>query len=182
MCSTYKKILEITCFLGFLTGIIFADVLVDSYIAQTDLFSEYYLRRYLDVRIEGIFFYIKIGLFRILPILIMIAMKHTRGRVCVIMAFLFWTCFSAGVLVSVELINLGAFGIVFFLMGIFPQAIFYCVAYASVICRCLQSHSEEWSGRYLCIILMMIVIGVVLEMFVNPLLIRMIIRIRFAIS
>ncbi len=113
-----KKVLIGSILAGFLLGILFADFIADSYVVQTDLFSEYYLKEFLGERTYTIEYGIYLTAMRTIPIIMLIAIQHTRIAKGVVWLFLLWTGFSCGLLMSVELMNLGSAGVLFYLAGI----------------------------------------------------------------
>lgn len=174
--DSVKKQIFICALVGFLVGILFANFVADSYIVRSDLFSEYFLKQFLERKIVNGSYGIYLCCVRILPLLFMITIQQTKISKCVVWLFLLWTGFSCGLLMSVELMNLGPFGVLFYLAGIFPQFFAYLPAYAVVIIRVIEREEVRWSVQKLLLTSVFLIVGIALELFVNPWIVKVVIR------
>lgn len=174
-----KKVLIGSILAGFLLGILFADFIADSYVVQTDLFSEYYLKEFLGERTYTIEYGIYLTAMRIIPIIMLIAIQHTRIAKGVVWLFLLWTGFSCGLLMSVELMNLGSAGVLFYLTGIFPQIIFLIPAYGIVIVQITEHQGKSWNRGKIYAFLLFLALALFAEYFVNPILIKAMIHLLY---
>lgn len=117
---TGKRIL--TLFMpGFLFGIIYTNFIARQYVAEPEVFSDYFLQQFLQTRIvaqEFIWYVLKV---RAIPFAVLLGLAFTKMRKMTASLFAIWTGISGGILLSIAVTELGIRGSIFCLLGIFPQ-------------------------------------------------------------
>lgn len=162
---------------GFFIGIIYANIIVKRYLASPDIFSDYFLKQYVtaDIVTQEYFFYLV--RVRILPFLLVIGLVFTKFRKISAMAVILWTGFSAGMVLTLASVSIGIKGILLCVVGIFPQFLLYVPAYAVIVFHCLAYPRSRWNSQKTIFAVGMMAAGVMLEMYVNPVLMRGFLRI-----
>ncbi|MBE5871145.1 MAG: stage II sporulation protein M [Lachnospiraceae bacterium] len=118
----------------------------------------------------------------------------------IIRGFLIWSGFCFGSILTMYLYQYGGKGILYLLVLLFPQILFYIPAYTGESCLMLRAHRTlffdqgcargekwqemcgrnrrklRWTGMYLTFFLVTI-IGILMECYVNPILIQKLIKI-----
>lgn len=180
-----KRIRFGTLFLaGLITGIFIMNIGKSILLESTGLLDEYtlYQMKYMTVDSNALFCYVlrqRIGSALILGIL---ATTYLGMLVCAGTAF--WYGLSAGSFLSALILRYGLKGILFAIVGIFPQYLLYAPALAALLVwgiklnRSIYFREYEGSvgGKYFWIgkalrflgILFVMVLGCVLESFWNP--------------
>ncbi|MDD3402662.1 MAG: hypothetical protein PHQ72_04780 [Hespellia sp.] len=172
-----KKLVALFLMSGFLGGILFANFIADTYVIQSDLFSEYYMNEFLSAKTTNSAYGLYLCAVRILPLLGMAAVQRTRISRCAVWTFLLWTGFSSGLLISVELMNLGILGLLFFFSGLLPHLFFYVLAY-SIALRIIYRYPEvRWTFRTFSILCVLLSSGILLEYLANPFFVKSMIKI-----
>ncbi len=158
-------------------GILYTNLFASDYLAMTGVFGEYYLQNFASSSMqieEYLLFVIKI---RFLPILILTIIAYSRINKIGIIVFLLWTGFMSGIYMSLGVLQLGFKGILFCVLGLFPQMIFYVPAYMIVIVFVYKYPMSQWSILKVAVVTMCMVSGVVLECQTNPYILKWLIAI-----
>lgn len=189
------KLPLLTIFLiGVVLGIITMNCGKSLLLENTGLLDEYalYHMKYMTVDSNALFFYVLKT--RCKDVAILTIMSTTYLGLAVIGAMAFWYGASAGMFVSAVVMRYGMKGVLFALTGIFPQYIFYIPAaimlflWSERICRSIyfkDSLSIEEAGSHLLprrlmqlvIIAIVVIIGCMLESYVNPFLLSQLLKI-----
>ena len=111
---------------------------------------------------------------RLLPFGILTGLVLTRMRRIISFVFLAWTGFSLGILLTMAVFYMGLKGIVFCIAGIFPQFLFYIPAYAVVLWYGMTYHQSRWNHQKTIFVIGMMLTGLILEAYVNPVFVKMI--------
>ena len=97
---TGKRIL--TLFMpGFLFGIIYTNFIARQYVAEPEVFSDYFLQQFLQTRIvaqEFIWYVLKV---RAIPFAVLLGLAFTKMRKMTASLFAIWTGISGGILLSI---------------------------------------------------------------------------------
>lgn len=170
---------------GFLIGILFTNIFGKAYILGVGLLGEYFLLhfKYTQINYNRLLMYVfqeRIKLFLVICIL-----GVTNIGIFVIGAFILWLGFSSGVLLSVAILKFGMKGIMICLSAVFPQFLIYIPVY---LLYCDKLIDLKISGRstlkkqkwlqYILFIgvgLIAISFGVVLESYINPIILKKVI-------
>ena len=102
---TGKRIL--TLFMpGFLFGIIYTNFIARQYVAEPEVFSDYFLQQFLQTRIvaqEFIWYVLKV---RAIPFAVLLGLAFTKMRKMTASLFAIWTGISGGILLSIAVTDL----------------------------------------------------------------------------
>lgn len=172
-----QNVFFLIMFLGFLLGILYTNLFAAEYIKMTGVFSSYYLQEFLvkEVVIEDCF--LQIMKVRLLPIIILIMMAHSKVNKIGVVAFLAWTGFLWGIFMSLGVTQLGFAGVFFCLSSVFPQVLFYIPAYVILLVFTYKYPSIESCGIKLCVVTLCIISGVVVECQICPFIIKWLITV-----
>lgn len=157
---------------GFLAGIFFVNFIAKKYIAEPGIFSEYFLTRYETTVIIPEEYLIYLLRLRIAPMLMLAGLSLTKMRKAAAVLFLFWTGISGGILISTAVLNMGIQGSIFCLIALFPQFLAYIPAYLVLIWYCYSYPQNRWNRQKTVFIILMLSMGIALEIYVNPLLMK----------
>lgn len=167
-----KKQLPALFIPGFLIGILYANFIVNRQIASPDIFSEYFLKQYAVADIvpgEYFFYLIRV---RLVPFFLVFGLAFTKFRKLSAWAVVLWTGFSGGMILTMASVSVGIKGILLCIIGILPQFLLYIPAYAVLVLHCLAYPKSRWNSQKTFFILGMTAAGILLELYVNPLLVR----------
>ena len=87
-----------------------------------------------------------------------------------------WTGFLLGVLTVSAVIQLGIKGILLCTVGLFPHMICYGLAYGVLLLFLYRYPHRQWNGAKTIFVGFLMFLGIVLEAYLNPILLKMIIR------
>ena len=173
---TRKQILGLYM-LGFLSGIFYANLTGNQLGLNWGIFSEYFLERYKELEIivsEYIFYIFRV---RMIPFLVLLGLAFTNlGKVSVI-SFILCTGFSSGVLLSMSVLYMGVKGVILCVIGILPQFLCYIPACLVVLWYSYTYPKGQWNLQKSIFTGVMLVLGVILEVYVNPIFVKMFIGI-----
>lgn len=168
---TGKRIL--TLFMpGFLFGIIYTNFIARQYVAEPEVFSDYFLQQFLQTRIvaqEFIWYVLKV---RAIPFAVLLGLAFTKMRKMTASLFAIWTGISGGILLSIAVTELGIRGSIFCLLGIFPQFLFYIPSFLIVLSYCWMYPKSRWSREKTIMSVDMLLSGMIMETYVNPFLLH----------
>lgn len=153
---------------GFLLGIFYVNLIMKKYTAEPGIFSDYFLKQYQSASIvvqEFIWYLTKI---RFVPFLLLLGLAFTKVRKISTVAFLVWTGFSSGMLLSMAVLDKGIKGSLLCLVGTFPQFLFYIPAYMVVIWYGYTYPQNSWNVQKSVFVGLAMVGGGIMEVYVNP--------------
>lgn len=173
--------------IGFLVGILFTNIFGKAYILGVGLLGEYFLLhfRYTQINYSRLLSYVfqeRIKWFLIVSIL-----GITNIAIPVIGAVFVWLGFSSGVLLSVSILKFGIKGIIICLSAVFPQFLIYIPVYLiysdKLLDMKLTNKNTAWRKQrvmqyvlFLLIGVLVMMIGVVLETYVNPIILKQVLQ------
>ena len=181
---------------GVCFGVLFANLMGGRYMEQIQLLSDYLLQKYKgsDIQSSDLFWYCL--RMRILPLCYMWIFGLTMFGRFVGYGYVTWYGFSVGALLSIATMRFGAKGILLCITGVLPQYLFYIPAMlilltagAAVSDRLYgknESMQHVYGGRrrligiYIVVFMvtvMVCIIGAVCESYVNPFILKKIIKI-----
>lgn len=156
---------------GFLLGILYVNLEAEQFAAGAGIFSEYFLKQYQQVEIltgEYIWYLLQV---RLIPFLVMLGAAFTKFRKGAAVLFLIWTGFSAGLLFSMAVLGMGVKGSILCVIGMLPQFLFYIPAYLIVLWYAYCYPRMQWNVQKSLVSGGMLLIGLILELYVNPVLV-----------
>ena len=172
-------------FVGALTGIIIINLGKSVFLENTGILDEYtlYHMKYMTVDGGALFYYVLWLRLKNVAMLVVLATTYLGLVVCIGTSF--WYGFSIGGYLSVLLMRYGLKGLVFALLGIFPQGLLYVPAMAALIAWCMKLNRSIYYQKgmglegdrglsvskrvlQLVAILVIMLLGCLAESFINP--------------
>ena len=157
---------------GCLIGVLDLNLLAKKYVAEPGIFSEYFLDQFQTVKIvaeEYVWYLLRL---RVLPFLVLLALSMTKMRRIGAVLFLVWTGMSAGILISTSVLSMGIRGSFLCIAGILPQFLLYIPAYLVLLWYCWSYPQTQWNRQKTVFVLTALAVGILLEIYVNPVLMR----------
>ena len=105
-----RRFLALFCMLGFLIGIIYANLMSKDHIASMGIFNEFFLNQYSQEEInmpEYLWYIVRI---RVMPAILVAALGCTKLRRGVVAGFLIWTGFCGGMIMTAAVLKMGIKG------------------------------------------------------------------------
>ena len=156
---------------GFLLGILYVNLEAEQFAAGAGIFSEYFLKQYRAADIltgEYIWYLLQV---RLLPFLVLLGSDFTKFRKAAVILFLIWTGFSAGLLFSMAVLGMGVKGSILCIAGMLPQFLCYIPAYLIVVWYAYCYPRMQWNIQKSLVSGGLLLVGIVLELYVNPVLV-----------
>lgn len=157
---------------GFLCGILYMNLTAQNTVANPGIFSESFLRQYEAAEIASGVYLLYLIRIRIMPFFMLIGLSFTRMRKVSAGAFLAWTGFSCGVILSMAVMEMGIRGILFCVAGVLPQFLVYVPAYVVVLWYCWIYPQNRWNREKTIFVVGAMLAGILLEVYVNPMLVK----------
>ena len=162
---------------GFFIGIIYENIISRGNVLFSELFQRSNLERYLQTNLIGekyLWYVIKarMVIFATICILGCCQWKKLYVILC-----LFVCGFFAGTISVAAVMQLGIKGILLCIAGILPQGIFYVMAYSMLFLYWFRYPESRWNRVKLLFVVSMFLAGIVLEAYVNPALVKLVIKI-----
>lgn len=191
----YKKLFTVIFMAGFLIGILYTNFIGSQYSSHSGIFSSYYLSsyQYIEVVSSELFWFVLQK--RLLPVLVIWVMGITVIGSAVVWGVLLWVGFSGGMLVSMAVMQFGFKGLLLTLGGLFPQYLIYVPAMFLFLHKVYamskslygdKSKAEQAAQNAksavfpyalsLLFILIAMLLGVILESYVNPTILNLILK------
>lgn len=167
-----KNYFVVLYMLGFLGGILYANFIARSYITMTGIFHEYFLNQYTQTKIVAEDYFLYLLQWRVFPFAAVALLGCTKLRKAAAVVCLLWTGFSGGVLAVAAVLRMGAKGMLLCLVGIFPQLIFYILAYAMLLWYLYKYPESRWNSTKTIFVILMIGAGIITEIYLNPGIVR----------
>lgn len=161
---------------GFFIGIVFENLISKSQGSSIQIFQEHNLTLYeqADIIAEKYLWYVlRIRMFMLLFLCIA---GWLKWRKTFLICILGWTGFLSGMIATSAVIQQGIKGILLCLIGVFPQIVFYCVGYGIVFVYFYRYPEKQWNGAKTICVIVSIFLGIILESYVNPVLLKMVIK------
>ncbi len=161
---------------GFLTGILYANLILNRYIMSDGIFDDAFLKQYAktDIVVEEYLWYILRA--RFLPFCGLCILGCMKWKKAVAGAYIGWTGFSGGVVAVSAVISLGMKGILLCIAGMLPQFFFYGFAYIILLWYLYTYPNGKWDVKKTAVTTVSMGVGMILEVYVNPILMKFVIR------
>lgn len=171
-----NQLLIIFLVVGFLLGIIYENLIAKDRGTSIYIFQSYFLNQYSQIEIVAEEYFWYLLPVRIIPIIVLCIFGCTRWRKAAVSCWILWTGFLSGILTVAAIMQLGMKGILFCMAGFLPQGIFYGMVYYILLSYLYQYPEKEWNITKTVFIVLMTFLGVVSETYLNPMLIRVVIK------
>lgn len=161
---------------GFLIGIIYENLVARESALLSEIFLRSNLERYLKTNIisEKYLWYVIKS--RTLFLTIVCALGCFQWKKIFVMLCLSICGFFAGMMSVTAVMQLGIKGILLCIGGILPQGIFYVMGYSMLFLHWFRYPESRWNRAKLLFVIIMFLAGIVLETYVNPVLVKLIIK------
>lgn len=162
--------------LGFFAGIMYANLLAKDYITSMGILNEFFLSQYSadDINMAEYLWYVT--RIRIYPVLLLGAFGRSGLRKGAVAVFLLWTGFSSGLIFTSAVMKMGIKGIILCLMALIPQFLFYMAGYLILLWYLYEYPRVHWNLTKTVIFLLLLAVGILLECYVNPVIMQMFIH------
>jgi Uncharacterized membrane protein len=187
----YVRVFAMVFMIGFIIGIVLANMAGKNFLSQSGILSDYYLAKYKYMEINPQELFVFIISKRIKWVVLLGAMGLTALGVLLVWGYSLWLGFSAGFVMSVAVIRFGFLGVIFCIIGIIPHGILY-IAAAIILAELVYKMSGSQKGlrfkgslgvnggmmkkgKYVMILLMILMVFVVaalMESYINPIIIK----------
>lgn len=172
-----NQLLIVFLVVGFLVGVIYENVITKNQVVTTEIFLKSNLQRYLqtDVIAEKYFWYVikeRVVFLLIICILSCVKWKKIFVTICLIL-----TGFFTGTFCVAAVLQLGMKGILLCVAGMFPQMLFYGFLYGMLFVHWFRFPERQWNRTKMLFVIILFVIGILLEVYVNPIIVKFIIGI-----
>lgn len=162
--------------LGFISGIIYTNLVAKTYIITMGIFSDFFLEQYSKSKINMNNYSWYIFKLRFAPAVFLALTSLTKLKRIAGVIFLLWTSFLCGVIFTAAILKLGIQGILLCVVSMMPQFIGYIAAYL-IILNCMFTYPEtRWNSNKSVYVILFLLLGVISECYVNPMLMEMTIR------
>lgn len=167
----------VLCYMaGFFVGILYANLVSGDYIAGTGILDDYFLEQYAQTEIDTAEFLWYVAYLRLLPAMLLFALGCTRLRKGAALAYIAWTGFSCGMILVTAVMKMGVKGIILCLICLTPQILCYAAGYIMLLWFLFAYPSVRWNmSKTTCFALFMLM-GILLECYVNPVIVKMFLR------
>lgn len=162
---------------GFFAGIIYENLVARESALLSEVFLRSNLERYLQTNIiseKYLWYVIKA---RTLLLALVCVLGCFRWKKLLVVVFLTMCGFFAGMMSVTAVMQLGMKGILLCIAGILPQGIFYAMAYGMLLMYWFRYPQSRWNRAKLLFIIIMFLVGMLLETYVNPVLVKLVIKI-----
>lgn len=161
---------------GFFAGILYANFVSKDYIAGIGIFNEFFLEQYTQMEIDIGEFLWYVAYIRLYPVVILAALGCTRLRKGVAAAYIIWTGCSCGMILTAAVMKMGVKGIILCLIGLTPQILCYAAGYLMLLWYLFFYPKTRWNLSKTVSFALFMLMGIVLECYVNPIIMKMFLR------
>lgn len=167
MPKTFKICMTI-CAVGFVTGILYANLIAQDSIRQIGVFTENHLSQYVREHItESEYLWYIVRRRGVLLGLLFLA-GGTRWKKMGAIIFLIWMSFLMGILLCSAVLQMGGKGIVICVAGLLPHTLFYLCSYVILLIYLLEYPRIRLSWQKTVRVLALFIAGILLEYSVAP--------------
>lgn len=159
--------------LGFMAGIVYANLMSKDYITSMGIFNEFFLNQYSQTEIDVAEYIWYVARIRLAPVILIAALGCTRLRKAVVAAALLWTGFSGGMLMTSAVLKMGLKGLILCLVALTPHFVFYIVGYIILLWYLFTYPEGRWNLSKTVSLVLFVAVGILLECYVNPVLMQM---------
>lgn len=154
----------------------YANIISGQYTEASGIFNEYFLAQYVRAEIiaEDYIWYVVRA--RAVPFLAVCFLGCTKWKKVTVGGAISWTGFASGMLAVMAVLRLGMKGLVLCLAGVFPQICVYALAYLVVLFYLYRYPEGRWNTGKTVFVVLAFLTGILLETYVNPVLMKIVIK------
>ncbi len=170
------QLLIIFLAVGFLFGILYENLVARESALLSEIFLRSNLERYLQSNIisEKYLWYVVKA--RTLLLATVCVLGCFRWKKLFVVVCLTICGFFAGLMSVAAVMQLGFTGILLCIAGTLPQGIFYVMLYSILFSYWFRYPGSRWNWAKLLFVIVMFLAGIILETYVNPVLVKLIIK------
>lgn len=172
-----NQLLIIILAVGFFVGILYENIVSKSQGMSIDLFQSYFLKQFAQVEIVTEEYLWYVAKARVVPFLLLLLLGCLRWKKTLVSIYVCWAGFLLGIITVSAVIPLGIKGILFCLAGMVPHIIFYVLAYGMYLLHLYHYPNRHWNATKTIFIVLMMFLGIALETYLSPIIIKSIVRI-----
>lgn len=174
----YKnQLLIVYLAVGFFVGILYENMVSKSQGMTINLFQTYFMNQYKQTEIIAEEYLGYVLRARAFPLIGLCILSCMRWKKLLVGACLIWTGFLTGIVTVSGVMQLGMKGLLLCLVGMFPHMICYGLAYGLLLSYLHQYPKKQWNGAKTAFVVLAMFVGILLETYVNPLLVKFMIGI-----
>lgn len=158
--------------IGFILGVFYTNIIGKDYALMNGFFSNYYLEQYREATIQVKSFAVYLLFLRISPLVVLLLFSITVIHKWIAGGIVLWTGFTTGVFISTGILQMGIKGIILGVVAGFPHMLCYLPVYGLGIWYTYYYPEIKWTKKKVAMILAGLGIGLVLELYVNPHILR----------
>lgn len=162
---------------GFFVGILYENIVSKRYGVSIDIFQTYFLQQYRQTEIVAEKYLGYVLKARVVPLMGLCVLACVRWKKILAGVSVCWTGFLAGVMMVSAVMQLGAKGVLFCMVAMFPHIICYGLAYGILLSYFYRYPKARWNYAKTVFVILVMFIGILLETYLNPLLMKLVIRI-----
>lgn len=172
-----NQLLIILLVVGFFVGVIYENIISRNQLVTTVIFSKSNLQRYLQTNViaEKYFWYVikdRVIFLIVICLLSCVKWKKLFVALCLLLTGFFIGSFCVG-----AVLQLGIKGLLLCLAGLFPQMLFYGFLYGVLFVHWFYYPERQWNQTKTLFTVILFVIGILLEVYVNPIVVKFVIGI-----
>ena len=161
---------------GFLIGIIYENLVARESALLSEVFLRSNLERYLQTNIIGEKYLWYVARARIILLATVCIFSCFRWKKLFVILCLALCGFFAGMMSVTAVMQLGIKGILLCIAGILPQGVFYAMGYGMLLAYWFRYPNGRWNRAKLLFVVIMFLVGIILETYANPVLVKLIIK------
>lgn len=163
--------------LGFVVGILYTNVLAKADVVAVGMFGELALGRYRQTDFQTVSYLLYLCRVRLIPVGGLFLLSLTKIRRLAVIVLLVWSGFLCGIMFASAILRLGMKGMVLCIVSFVPQIPFYVFAYGILLLHLLYDRKIKWDFQKIMVISLAICIGIGLEWYINPLMVKMVLKV-----
>lgn len=159
---------------GFLVGIIYENVMLPKFGVTVTVFEKYFLEQYrqMEVVTEEYLWYVTQA--RMIPFIGICVLGCLRWKKIVSVLWVVWTGFLSGIMTVSAIMQLGMKGILLCVAMLIPHMVCYGFAYVMLLLYLFRYPEKQWNMQKTMFVVFMMFLGIILESYVNPILVKLI--------
>nr|WP_317282067.1 stage II sporulation protein M [uncultured Sellimonas sp.] len=161
---------------GFIGGILFANLFARDYVTTSGIFNPYFLNQYAQADVPAKEYAVYLAGVRSVPLILIVLLGQTKIRKVLVSVSLAWFGFSGGMIACGAILNMGMAGVIFWLVGMIPQFVFYALAYLIVLWYFFTYPKARWNPAKTIFVIFFLTAGLVTEAYVNPILMQLFLK------